>query len=418
MSSSYKGFYKLGLLERLQALVDNLVISQEEKEVLKFSTSPSVQVVADKMIENTIGCFPLPLGLATNCVIDGASRLIPMATEETSIIAAACSASSWLQQHGANVITSQQGWGIVGQVHFVAKSNLEKVASYVLKDKVGLLEHLNKEVAPAMCKRSGGFFDIKLHYSAEDKLAVNLYFNPVDSMGANLVTQGAEEVKKIILTKTGVEGLMAIVSNSCDIKQTVAEVEVRGVSEDLVGKIVAASEVAEADPWRASTHNKGILNGISAVAIATGNDWRAIEASLHSFAICRPLATWSKESGVLMGRISGPLPVATVGGATCHPVAKICKKILQVENSQQLARAMMAVGLIQNLAALKALVTKGLVSGHMRLHIENIVMASGASAAEESFLRAQLTDRLKLTGRVSFSDAAQLLKSVREKSDL
>jgi hydroxymethylglutaryl-CoA reductase len=414
----YSGFYKLSRTKRLELLKKNGVISAADMDILQNSTSQVMQDVADKMIENSLGCFPLPLGLATNCIINGKMRLIPMATEETSVIAAVSSAAKWLQQHKANVITSQQGWGIIGQVHFVEKASLDKVSSYILQHKQRLLDFLNSEVAPVMHKRGGGFFDIRLHYINEDgsMLAVNVYFNPVESMGANLVTQGCEALKKLIYSEIGINGLMAIVSNSCDIKQTIAEVKINGVESLLLDKIVAASKVAESDPWRASTHNKGILNGIDAVAIATGNDWRAIEASLHSFASgakYRPLATWSRQGDVLVGRIAGSLPVALVGGATLHPMAKICKKILGASSAQDLAGVFMAVGLIQNLAALKALVSGGLVAGHMKLHIENLMLYSGVDSTEEPILREQLNEHLCLTGRVTFSDAMGLLRTIR-----
>ena len=412
-NATYKGFYKLSRAQRLELLEQNGVISAADKSLLQCSTSPQVQDVADKMIENTLGCFPLPLGLATGLVINGKPRLIPMATEETSVIAAVSSAASWLRQHNASIITSQQGWGIIGQVHFVAEAAFDKVTSYVLQHKQKLLDFLNCEVAPSMHKRGGGFFDIRLKRLAGGVLAVNIYFNPSESMGANLVTQGAEALKSLICTELGVSGLMAIVSNSCDAKKTVATVKVCGVEEGLLAKIVLASKVASADPWRASTHNKGILNGIDALAIATGNDWRAIESGLNSFAAGRPLATWSKEEGALVGTIAGPLPVAMVGGATSHPMAKVCKKILQASSAHELAGVMMAVGLVQNLAALKALVTKGLAAGHMKLHIENIILDCGASLAEHAALRQQLTEHLCVTGRVTFSDAASLLRTMR-----
>ncbi len=421
-TTSYSGFHKLGRIKRLQLLHKNGVISADDLAVLQGSASQELQDTADKMIENSLGCFPLPLGLATNCIINGKLRLVPMATEETSVIAAVSSAARWLRQHQACVITSQQGWGVVGQVHFIEKPSLEQVSTHILQHKSRLLDFLNSEVAPAMHKRGGGFFDIRLKYLAAENniLAANVYFNPAESMGANLVTQGCEALKKLIYAEIGVQGLMAIVSNSCDIKQTIAEVRVDGASSSLIDKIVSASDVAIADPWRASTHNKGILNGIDAVAIATGNDWRAIEASLHSFAAAgvngqySPLASWSRQGDALVGRLAGALPVAFIGGATSQPVAKVCKKILQASSAQDLAGIFMAVGLIQNLAALKALVSGGIVAGHMRLHIANIILDCGASAAEEPILSQKLNEHLCLTGRVTFSDAMSLLRVIRQ----
>jgi len=422
----FKGFFKLSRSERQECLLSHGFINRNDLSVLQGSSSSSILDQADNLIENTIGCLPLPLGLATNCTIDGVSRLVPMAVEETSIIAAISSAGKWLSEVGGEIKTHQEGWGVRGQLFFTNPLELQKVRDHVKQYERTLISKLDSKVAPSMVRRGGGIVSIKTRdfkmEGGSDALAVDIVFDPCDAMGANLVCQIAEALKGIIFDYIGVYGKLAIVSNLSDCQITKATIIIPNADPVFAKDIVESGSIAASDPYRAVTHNKGVLNGVDAVAVATGNDWRAIEASLHGYAAASgryaPLTRWKYVAGDLIGFFEGPIPVAFVGGATNQEVVRVCKKIMGVNSSKDLAAIFAAVGLLQNFAALRALVGDGIVAGHMRLHIDNLMAESRANKCEFAPLREMLEERLCLLGKVTMTDVVELLQHVRLKQPI
>ncbi|MBT4885180.1 MAG: hydroxymethylglutaryl-CoA reductase, degradative [Legionellales bacterium] len=417
----FKGFFKLSRSERLASLLAHGFINKSDLEVLRGSSSPRILDHADNLIENTVGCFPLPLGIATNCVIDGKPRLIPMAVEETSIIAALSSAGKWVSESNGHIKTSQNGWGVRGQLFFTSPAEIKKVTTYITSNEKELISKLNLQVVPSMVRRGGGICSItprgfKLKGGGR-ALAVDIVLDACEAMGANLVCQIAEALKDCVFEDIGAAGKLAIVSNLSDCQITQATLVIPNADPSFAEDIVEAGSIAASDPYRAVTHNKGVLNGVDAVAIATGNDWRAIEASLHGYAAMsgsyRPLTSWEYVSGDLIGSFEGPIPVAFVGGATNQEVVNVCKKILGASGAKDLAAVFAAVGLLQNFAALKALVGDGIVAGHMRLHIDNLMAESRAEHCEFVPLRTMLEERLCLLGKVTMTDVVELLQHLR-----
>lgn len=411
------GLYKLSRPERIDLVAKHCALNKEEQEMLLYSAPDICLEAADVMIENTIGCFALPLGIATNCIINNKSYLIPLAVEETSIIAALSSTAKWLNQRQGTISATVEGKGVVGQLFFSQLKDAVKVKPYVLDNKAALIETLNAAVVTSMVRRGGGIIDLFVKDLHElPGVVVHVVLDSCDAMGANLVSQVCEKLRDLLQERLAVLGLLAIVSNLSDCKLSKSSLTIAVKDEVFAEKIVEASKIAAADMYRAVTHNKGSLNSISALAITTGNDWRAIEASLHGYAAkgrYKPLATWTYKNGCLQGSFVGPIPVGHVGGASCHPMVRVCKKILGTSCANELAAVMAAVGLLQNLAALRALVGKGIVQGHMRLHIDNLILSSQANNKEAEFLRRMLAERLVLLGKVTMSDVLELLGRLR-----
>jgi len=249
-------------------------------------------------------------------------------------------------------------------------------------------------------------------------VVAHVSMNTCDAMGANIINQVLEYLKKPLEELTGEPVSMCILSNLNDQKITTAQVVIRDVAPDLGQRLQDASMFAEMDPYRAATHNKGVMNGIDPVVIATGNDWRAVEAGVHAYA-CREgryqaISRWRYEAGCLRGELVAPLVVGTVGGVTAlHPTAKLCLRMMRISSSNQLSRVLAAVGLVQNLGALRALCTEGISQGHMKLHVDNLLLSAGATAAEMASLKKPLQDWLQVHGRVSMSDAMALLTKLR-----
>ena len=273
-----------------------------------------------------------------------------------------------------------------------------------------------------MVQRGGGVRDItlrKVERGDQSHMAIfHVLFNPCDAMGANIINQVCEYLKGPIEIASGESVTMCILSNLVDTKLTVAEVTLKNIPTEMGEKIQEASLFAEKDPYRAATHNKGVLNGIDPILIATGNDWRAVEAGIHAFA-CRDghyasVTKWRYTNQTLTGRFTAPLIVGTVGGVTSlHPTAKICLAMLNVKDASELAQICAAVGLVQNLGALKALTTVGIIEGHMKLHIKNLTLGVGANEKETQPLQRRLEQLLAVKKRISHSDAWQILQSIR-----
>ncbi len=387
-SSRIPGFYKLPVEERLKKVAEFANLTEEEVELLKKEGNLSLEI-ADRMIENVIGTMAYPFGIATNFLINGKEYLIPMVIEEPSVVAAASNAAKMTRSKGG-IHTSSTGPIMIGQIQLVDVKDPYAQKMRILEEKEEIIKIANEQ-DPVLVKFGGGAKDVEVRVIDSPKgpmVITHLIVDVRDAMGANAVNTMCEAVAPFIERITGGRVYLRIISNLADKRlvraRTVVDKEAVG-GEEVVDGIVSAWAFAAADPYRAATHNKGILNGVIAVALATGQDHRAIEAGAHAYAAktgkYMPLTTWEKnEDGDLVGTLEMPMAVGIVGGATkVHPVARIALKILGVKTATELAEIMGAVGLAQNLAALRALAAEGIQYGHMRLHARNLAMMAGAT---------------------------------------
>ena len=390
-NSTYSGFYKLSVEERLKEVAE---FANLEDKHIKTIQNPEILDIekADNMIENVIGRFTLPLGVALNFMINGKDYIIPMVTEEASVVAAASNAAKLARDSGG-FYTNNTGSIMIAQVQVTDILDVDYTRIIIYEHKDEILKICN-ERDPILVKYGGGAKDIDvriINFKDEDFIVVHLKVNTLDAMGANAVNSMAEAVAPFIEKITGGKVYLRILSNLAVERlfrsRTKVKKEALG-GEEVVDKIVSAYKFANADPFRATTHNKGIMNGISAVVLATGNDTRAIESGAHSYAAIsgkyKSLTTWQKDKdGDLVGTIEIPLAVGLVGGATkIHPVAQAAIKILGVKTAGELGDIIASVGLAQNLAAIKALATEGIQRGHMSLHAKNIAVTAGAKGKE------------------------------------
>jgi hydroxymethylglutaryl-CoA reductase len=386
-SSVISGFYKLSPKERLAVIKDFAGLTDEETRLLE-QTGALPLSLADHMVENVIGVFPEPLGIGANFLINGIEYLIPMATEEPSVIAAASYAAKMVRE-GGGFHTSSTAPVMIGQIQVAKLQNAQKAKETVLAAKAAILKKANEQ-DPILNQYGGGAKDLAakvIDTTLGQMLIVELYVDCRDAMGANAVNTMAEACAPMIEQLTGGHVYLRIISNLATkrlarARCTVPKEAVGG--EEVVEGIAYASAFAEADPYRAATHNKGALNGIIAVILATGNDHRAIEAGAHAYAALNGQYTsfskWVKnQNGDLEGSIELPMAVGLIGGAVkTHPIAKIAMKILGVKSANEFAEVLAAVGLAQNLAALRALANEGIQRGHMSLHARNIAINAGA----------------------------------------
>lgn len=375
---------------------------------------------ADRMIENVIGATHVPLGVATNFLVNDKDYLIPMAIEEPSVVAAASNAAKMVRKKGG-FATESTDPVMIGQVQAIDVPDPSKARMDILGAREEILEKANS-CDPILVKYGGGAMDLDtkvLDTSVGPMVITELHVDVRDAMGANAVNTMAEAITPIVERITGGKVLLRIISNLATkrlarARCTVAKEEVGG--DSVVDGIVKAYAFAMADPYRCATHNKGVMNGIVAVALATGQDTRALEAGAHAYAArsghYSPLTSWSKnEEGDLVGSIELPLAVGTVGGITrVHPIAKVALKILGVSTAQELAEVMAAVGLAQNLAALRALVAEGIQAGHMRLHARNVAIMAGASGA----LIDEVAERMVKERVIRVDRAAEILRGIKE----
>ena len=387
-TSRISGFYKLKPKERLQIVREFAGLTDEEVNVLQSTGSLGIKL-ADRMIENVVGAFPVPLGIAVNFQINGRDYLVPMAIEEPSVVAAASYGAKMARTRGG-FFTSSTEPIMIGQIQVVDVPDPYEARLAVLADKVEILNKANEQ-DPVLVSVGGGARDLDVKVmkaSAGSMVIIELFVDCRDVMGANVVNTMAEAVAPLIERTTRGKVCLRIVSNLATkrlarARTVVAKEEVGG--KDVVDGIIKAYSFAEVDPYRAATHNKGILNGIIAGVLATGNDHRAVEAGAHAYAArssqYRPLTFWEKnKDGDLVGSIEIPMAVGVVGGVTgVHPTAKVTLKILGVKTASELGEVLAAVGLAQNLAALRALVHEGIQRGHMELHARNVAIAAGAT---------------------------------------
>jgi hydroxymethylglutaryl-CoA reductase len=386
-SSVISGFYKLSPKERLTIIKDFAGLTDEEIQLLENTDSLPMDV-ANHMVENYVGVFPEPLGVAVNFQVNGKDYLIPMATEEPSVIAAASYAAKMVRD-GGGFYTSSTTPVMIGQIQVVALKDAKFAKKQVLEAKVDLLKKANDQ-DPVLNSFGGGAKDLDariIDTRMGQMLIVELYVDCRDAMGANAVNTMAEAVAPVLEQLTGGHVYLRIISNLATKRLVKAWCVVNKESlggEAVVDGIVYASAFAEADPYRAATHNKGAMNGIIAVVLATGNDHRAIEAGAHAYAALNgrytSISKWAKNTnGDLEGVIELPMAVGLIGGAVkTHPIARIAMKILNVKSANEFGEVLAAVGLAQNLGALRALVNEGIQRGHMSLHARNIAVTAGA----------------------------------------
>jgi len=419
-SELFQGFSKLNLRERLNKLREMGALTEEDIYFLQTSVDPVLTDLAEKLVENVIGCFPLPLGIATNFQIDGEKYLIPMVVEETSIIAAASKTAKWIRSTGS-ITTEIDGDCIIGQVHFPSVKDFSALSQTIMAYKTQLIEELNQGVANGLFQRGGGVCDLVLReipQKNQPSIAVlHVLLNPCDAMGANIISQVCEALKPRLATLTHERVGICILSNLVDSKITRVKIVLRNIDRTLGQAIEEAWVFAACDPYRAATHNKGVLNGMDAVLIATGNDWRAVEAGVHAYAArsgqYQPITRWQMQGDDLHGFFAAPVIVGTVGGVTrLHPTAQLCLRLLGVKNAESLSRVIAAVGLVQNLGALRALSEEGICQGHMKLHVDNLLMAAGAKTEQISTAREILQKILQQEKKISVTDAKQVLNDL------
>jgi len=422
-TSEFAGFYKLTPKERVQFVKEFAGLTDEEVKILQSTGSLPLEL-ADRMIENVVGAIPIPLGIAVNFLINGKEYLIPMAIEEPSVVAAASYAAKMARLKGG-FFTSSTEPIMIGQIQAVGIDNPYGAKMAILAGKSEILKKANEQ-DPMLVSAGGGAKDLDvkvIETNAGPMIITELHVDCRDAMGANAVNTMAEAVAPLIERITHGRVHLRIISNLATKRlarawTVIAKEEVGG--EEVVDGIVEAYNFAAADPFRAATHNKGILNGIIGVVIATCNDHRAVEAGAHAYAArsghYSPLTVWEKnKDGDLVGSIELPMAVGLIGGATkVHPVARVALKILGVKTANELGEVMAAVGLAQNLGALRALVHEGIQRGHMSLHARNIAITAGASGNLIDLIAEKMVEERK----VRLDRAKELIEEYRKREKL
>jgi len=423
-SSLVPGFYNRTLQERLDWAARWADLTTEEVAILRGDAGLTLER-ADRMIENVVGLHSLPLGLALNFQVNGRDLVVPMAVEEPSVVAGASFAAK-LVRAGGGFRAESTPPEMIGQLQVLDLEDLEAARTAVLAARERILARAD-EVDPVVRRLGGGARELEARVlpdtPAGPMLVVHLIYDCRDAMGANAVNTACETLAPLVEEITGGRVGLRILSNLADRRLARAACTVPADAlafgdfdgERVAQGIVEAWAFAAADPYRAATHNKGILNGIDGAALATGQDWRAIEAGAHAYAArsgrYTSLSTWSRDGeGNLTGRLEMPLAVGTVGGATrTHPTARVALKLLGVQTAQELAEVLAAVGLAQNLAALRALATEGIQKGHMALHARQVAISAGAEGEEIAHVARQMATE----GVVRPDRAEAILRSLR-----
>jgi hydroxymethylglutaryl-CoA reductase len=419
-------FYQKTLDERLTIVSEWCNLSTNDKNVLYGVIGFSPEH-ANNMIENAIGIYSLPMGIATNFLINKKHYLIPMVIEEPSVIAAVSNAAKMFHTGGGFKTHSDEPI-MIGQIQLLDVKNLKLAKQEILKNKQTLINEANK-IGGSIIKHGGGARDIEIRIFEDTPighmLIIHLLYDTREAMGANAINTAVEHIAPFIEEYTGGRVNLRILSNLTDQRKAYAEGMIPseqfardGVTgKEAVQSIIEAGIFAELDPYRATTHNKGIMNGIDAVILATGNDWRAVEAGAHAYAARGGTYTsltkwWQDDDGNLRGSIELPLAVGTVGGATrVHPAAAIALKILGNPSSRELAEIMATVGLAQNLGAIRALATEGIQHGHMRMHARQLALAAGASSDEVPIIAKRLIEE----GQIRLQRAQEIVAELQEK---
>ena len=413
-SSRIPGFYNMSVDERRKLLKDNYDLTDEQMRNL--SNNPSLSLdKANNMIENVIGTYELPLGMGLNFVINGKEYTVPMAIEEASVVASASHIAKIVRSAGGFEAKSRERL-MIGQIQVVGCSDFKDAKQALLNQKDTLLSAAN-DAYPSIVKRGGGTRDLDVRILNEDAnttysqmLVMHIYVDTCDAMGANMINTMVEAIAPIVEEITGGKVYLRILSNYADRSLASARCVIPPyllttgdfTGEEVRDGVIHAYEFAASDPYRAVTHNKGIMNGIDPIVIATGNDWRAVEAGAHAYAAkdgqYGSMTTWSEdEAGNLVGEIELPMSVGIVGGATrVHPLAELSLSIMNIESAAELAEVIVSVGLAQNLGALKALATDGIQKGHMALHSRSVAIAGGASGEMIDVIAKKLIDQKEI----------------------
>ncbi len=424
MKSRLPGFYNRTPEERLRLIAEEAQLTTEEQAILGGALGLELEQAAH-MIENVVGRHALPLGIATNFVVNGREVLVPMVIEEPSVVAGLSFAAK-LAREGGGFRAESDPPRMIGQIQLLDVPSLTETRERILAAKASLLELANAR-DPVLVRLGGGAQDLQVRLLDETTvgpmLVVHLVHDVRDAMGANAVNTACEGIAPELERLSGGRVGLRILSNLADQRLARARCRVPATSlameglspAEAVQRILEAQAFAEADPYRATTHNKGIMNGIDAVVLATGNDWRAIEAGAHAYAArsgrYTSLSTWRRDGqGHLVGTLELPLALGIVGGATrVHPTARVALKILGIETARALAEVVVSVGLAQNFAALRALATEGIQRGHMGLHARQIAIAAGATGDEiEAVAR-----RMVAEGEIGSEAAARILADLR-----
>ncbi|MCX6815365.1 MAG: hydroxymethylglutaryl-CoA reductase, degradative [Candidatus Aenigmarchaeota archaeon] len=415
MKSDISGFHKLSVKKRLKVVGEFSSLSKDDLNVLKHNSA--LGELANKMIENVISTTQLPLGIATNFRINNKDYLIPMAIEETSVVAAASHAAKLARPAGFTAESDEPV--MIGQIQLTGIKNADLAKKKILDRKKEIMKRLENKDS-ILVKLGGGLKDLEIREidSARGKMIiVHLIIDVRDAMGANAVNTYCEAIAPFLEEITGGRSVLKIISNLAvhRLVRATATWKKEVLDEALIEGMLDAAAFAGADKFRAATHNKGVMNGVDAVLIATGNDWRAVEAGAHAYATTTgeylPLTWYEKNKrGDLVGHIELPMAVGIVGGITSiHPVAKVSLKILQVKTSRELGELAACVGLANNFAALRAMVKEGISKGHMKLHATNIAASVGAHDDEID----AVAKRLVAEGNITMNRAHEILKQMR-----
>ncbi|MBI4790085.1 MAG: hydroxymethylglutaryl-CoA reductase, degradative [Chloroflexi bacterium] len=415
ISSRLAGFYRQKPSERQSEIGERYGLKQAEIDAL---TRGGLSLeLANRLIENVIGVYSIPLGIAANFQINGRDYLIPMAIEEPSVVAAASHAAKLVRDAGG-FTASADAPIMIGQVQVLGLSDLELARDRILtgRDEIITLANANSPIV----EFGGGVRDLEVRLFPETRvgpmLVLHLLVDVRDAMGANSVNTSCEAIAPLLEKLTGGRVVLRILSNLADkrLARASGRVKREALGDDLVRNIIEAQVLAEVDPYRAATHNKGIMNGIDAVVVATGNDWRGAEAGAHTYAArsgqYRALTNWDRdaETGDLVGSLELPVPSGIIGGTTnAHPVAQIALKILGVKTGPEFAGVLASVGLAQNLGALRALASEGIQLGHMALHARQIAIASGAEGDDID----RVADAMATEKNVRITRARELLQA-------
>ena len=419
------GFSKKNIIDKIKILYDNKIINNEYKNILENNTTLPLEI-AEQMTENTIGTFALPFGIVPNIMVDNINYTVPMVTEEPSVIAA-CSYAGKLIAKSGGFSTEILDRKMIGEVALFDIDDFEKAEKIILKNKQKILQLANNS-HPSIVVRGGGAIDITTKIFNEKNnlfLVVYLIVDVKEAMGANILNNMLEGIKPLLEELTNAKALMGILSNYATkslVKSTCA-IDTKYLSNDkkeafnIAKKIELASEFAKIDIYRATTHNKGIFNGIDAAVIATGNDWRAIEAGGHAFATkngkYEGLTTWvfDETNTKIIGELTLPMPIASVGGSIgLNPTVKTSFNILKNPDAKTLASIIVSIGLAQNFAALKALVSTGIQKGHMKLQARSLALFAGAKDNEIDIV----VEKLLTSKFINLDTAKNIILEIRK----
>lgn len=415
----FSGFYKKSRQERIDILHHHHSLSEDSLDIL-YKDENLPEAIAGKMAENHLGTFSLPFSVLPELLVDGQMYSVPMVTEEPSVVAAASFGAKIIARSGGFTTTIHNRI-MIGQVALFDVPDHSRAKQAILDQKDNILETAN-QAHPSIVKRGGGARDLTVE-SKDEFLIAYLQVDVQEAMGANILNNMLEAIKDNLEVLSNGQALMGILSNYATESLVTAQCRLSisslatssAIAQETAQKIALASKLAQVDPYRTATHNKGIFNGVDAVVIATGNDWRAVEAGAHAFASrdghYKGLSTWSIEGEHLVGSITLPLPIASVGGSIgLNPKVAVAFDLLNHPKARQLASIIASVGLCQNFAALRALVTSGIQAGHMKLHAKSLALLAGAEEDEVD----KLAQLLRQEKHSNLETAQKLLATLRQ----